>query len=532
MAAPNGPPATRELHPNPEAHPRRPLDEALPPPRRRVPHAALRLAARRRAAPPRARHPLGAGPPRHPRDPRRVRRPAAAARAQGRDDRLQPRLVGGRLRHRRGAPHALRREERDPRLAASRAGSPSASGTHLRPPRAPPRHRAHQRPGARRARRGRLRGALPRGHDHGRRPAPQVPQLALRAGRGQPGARPPGGGPLRASRRHAAAARRPSWGTSRSRSRSGSSSARARRWCASPSPTRSSPTGSHGSEVAAEAHRRVATLLGLPIPGSAPARARRSPSRTAVSARPQTQPQSSARTLLVHAQAERGPVPADDRVRRALRGPASSNQGTRCVALLARLALEGEVHRALGRADAKPRHRVHDRAQAVVAGEVVVPAVGLVAVEARQEAPPARAPAAPLSTSPASSRAFATGPLRAAGPRAPARYAPSTCMSGPAPKPVDELVAVRRREHGVERVARARLLDALGHAEQVQVVVAEHRDGRRRPGPSRSAGSPSESGPRLTRSPTNQRRSRAGSNAISSRSRSSGSRHPCRSPIA
>ncbi len=89
-----------------------------------------------------------------------------------------------------------------------------------------------------------------------------------------------------------------------------------------------------------------------------------------------------------------------------------------------------------------------------------------------------RAPCSTVSTSPASSRAFATA-TREAVPRAPARYAPSTCMSGRRRSQSRAPRGPGRREHGVERVARARLLDALGHAEEVQVVVAQHGDGRR-----------------------------------------------------
>jgi len=142
--------------------------------------------------------------------------------------------------------------------------------------------------------------------------------------------------------------------------------------------------------------------------------------------------------------------------------------------LLAGLALERQVHGALARAHPQPRHGVHDGPQAIVALEAVVPALGPVAVEVREEAPPPR----PLQHR-----------LDLAGERAGLRHGPLRKQARvhqdvgalhvherPAAQPVDELVAIGRGEHVPEGVARARLLDPLGHAQQVQVVVAQHGD--------------------------------------------------------
>ena len=45
----------------------------------------------------------------------------------------------------------------------------------------------------------------------------------------------------------------------------------------------------------------------------------------------------------------------------------------------------------------------------------------------------------------------------------------------PGAQPRDELLAVGRVEHILEGVALAGFLDALGHADEVQVVIAQHR---------------------------------------------------------
>ncbi len=47
----------------------------------------------------------------------------------------------------------------------------------------------------------------------------------------------------------------------------------------------------------------------------------------------------------------------------------------------------------------------------------------------------------------------------------------------PRGQPADQRVAVRRGENGVERVAAMRLAVTGGDRQQVEVVIAEHRDG-------------------------------------------------------
>ena len=48
----------------------------------------------------------------------------------------------------------------------------------------------------------------------------------------------------------------------------------------------------------------------------------------------------------------------------------------------------------------------------------------------------------------------------------------------PAREPVQQLIAVGSLEHRRERVLAVRLRVARGHREQMQIVVAEHGDGR------------------------------------------------------
>ena len=67
---------------------------------------------------------------------------------------------------------------------------------------------------------------------------------------------------------------------------------------------------------------------------------------------------------------------------------------------------------------------------------------------------------------------------------------------------------------------------AFGQRQQVQIVIAEHRRWRHRPAILRKRSTPSESGPRLTRSPTSHSRSAVASNFSSSSRRSRESWQP------
>ena len=77
----------------------------------------------------------------------------------------------------------------------------------------------------------------------------------------------------------------------------------------------------------------------------------------------------------------------------------------------------------------------------------------------------------------------------------------------PAREPVQQLVAIGRLEDRRERVLPVRLRVAGGDRQQMEIVVAEH--GRRAASPSAftSRSTASDSGPRLTRSPTSHSRS-------------------------
>ena len=55
--------------------------------------------------------------------------------------------------------------------------------------------------------------------------------------------------------------------------------------------------------------------------------------------------------------------------------------------------------------------------------------------------------------------------------------APLEVRQRPQQQPLDESVAVGRREHRVQRVGAAAALYAARHSEQVQIVVAEHHHG-------------------------------------------------------
>ena len=108
-------------------------------------------------------------------------------------------------------------------------------------------------------------------------------------------------------------------------------------------------------------------------------------SRCAASVPPQTHPVSSAEDAALVEVAERGPVPADDA---RTRPNAVRRRGTTAVAPAGSRAggpLSLSSSAPVGIADAQPRQRVGDEAQAVGAVEVVAPEVRLVAVHPREQ---------------------------------------------------------------------------------------------------------------------------------------------------
>ena len=273
------------------------------------------------------------------------RGPRAAARAARRDDRANHISWVDIFAHLQRAAHALHRQERGARLAGRRLDR-RARGNDLHPPRPPPRHRAHQRAGARGAREGRLRGPLSRGHHDRGRPPAQVPHARSSSPRSRT---------ARACTRWRSATSIP---TERSAARwryvgelsfmqslgliirqpRGRGAHRVRRG----DRARGDRTGA--TSPRASRGERVASLLGLDPPGHAHLEHRRSCRRTAVRLRPQTQPLSSAE------QVRRAPAaPARTSGRRRSCGPRSrgagtSNHGIQPSLRLARLALEREHH--------------------------------------------------------------------------------------------------------------------------------------------------------------------------------------------
>jgi len=140
-----------------------------------------------------------------------------------------------------------------------------------------------------------------------------------------------------------------------------------------------------------------------------------------------------------------------------------------------RLSLVREHHRAALIEHAQPRHRVDDHAQPVESLEVVVPARRLVAVHALQELAVVAAAQAllDLGSELARPRHAPFGHQSGVHQRVSTLHVQERALA----QPVEELVAIGRGENFLEGVALAALLDALGHAHQVQVVVAEHGDG-------------------------------------------------------
>jgi len=136
--------------------------------------------------------------------------------------------------------------------------------------------------------------------------------------------------------------------------------------------------------------------------------------------------------------------------------------------------LGGEIHAAVGRAEADARERVDDHAQPVVAAQRLAPSRRLVAVHLAQEPHPIGAGEHALYLRGQFERAR-DRPLRQ---HAGVHHQPPMLEVRQRPRahPVDQRVAVGRGEDVVERVGAVRAADARGHRQQVQVVVAQHRD--------------------------------------------------------
>ena len=135
-----------------------------------------------------------------------------------------------------------------------------------------------------------------------------------------------------------------------------------------------------------------------------------------------------------------------------------------------------ELHAAFGGAEAQPRQRVDDHAQPRRALQAVVPFVGLVAVHLVHEHVPVGAAQHGLHLG---------RQLQGAG-RAPLRqhagvhhqHAALVQRQRAVAQPIEQRVAVGRRQDVAQRIRAVRPAHALRHHQQVQVVVAQQA-GRR-----------------------------------------------------
>lgn len=130
-----------------------------------------------------------------------------------------------------------------------------------------------------------------------------------------------------------------------------------------------------------------------------------------------------------------------------------------------------EIHAAVGCAQAHPRQRIDDAAQARHAGQAVVPLVRLVPVHLGQEADPALAAQHGFDFVRERHR------LRRIPRRRDAGMHQQVCIDEhrqrAVTQPLDQFIAVGRGQDLVERIGAAGALRADGHRDQVQVVVAE-----------------------------------------------------------
>ena len=138
------------------------------------------------------------------------------------------------------------------------------------------------------------------------------------------------------------------------------------------------------------------------------------------------------------------------------------------------LALEFEFHLALRRADAQARKRIDDGAQTVVAGQILLPGLRRVAVHLPDEIHIVVAAQHRLD--------FARQLQRLVG--RPSRQHPRMHQQMtvlqmrqllPA-QPVQQFIPIRRGENLVQRIALVQLADARRHRDQMQIVIAQHRD--------------------------------------------------------
>jgi len=137
-------------------------------------------------------------------------------------------------------------------------------------------------------------------------------------------------------------------------------------------------------------------------------------------------------------------------------------------------ALLPELHRAVRRAEAQARARVDDGAQPGEAFEVIGPRARLVAVERAQERVRAVAGEHGLHFVRKQQR-LRDGPRRQEA-RVDHDEVALRYDERARGEPRDERVAVGRREDRVQRVLAVRLAVAGGDRQQMEVVVAEHRD--------------------------------------------------------
>jgi len=150
--------------------------------------------------------------------------------------------------------------------------------------------------------------------------------------------------------------------------------------------------------------------------------------------------------------------------------PGHQSLRRRCRAFLHR-----KIHRPVRLAEAQAGEGIDDAAQALVAGQVIAPAIGLVAVHVAQEVHPLVAAQHGFHLV-GQRQGLLQVPLgQHAGMHD--QLALFVDGQGAVAQPVDELVAVGGVEDIVEGVVAVRWADAAGHGQQVQVMVAQHRLG-------------------------------------------------------
>jgi len=140
-----------------------------------------------------------------------------------------------------------------------------------------------------------------------------------------------------------------------------------------------------------------------------------------------------------------------------------------------RAFLHRKIHRPVRLAEAQAGEGIDDAAQALVAGQVIAPAIGLVAVHVAQEVHPLVAAQHGFHFA-GQGQGLLQVPLgQHAGMHDQVAF--FVDGQGTVAQPVDKLLTVGGVEDIVEGVVAVRRADAAGHGQQVQVMVAQDGPG-------------------------------------------------------